>query len=577
MKNNGLLQTVRTAVSVCPWDCLLMNGVQLGTALLPTAVLLANRSLVRGLGVAAGMGEVLGLLTLYCAALFFQRFLVNWYNHYYLTYHSLLRFEKKIKIRLFAVCARMGLSDYDDPQIENATLRAKNASVNILRVYQAIGEACSALLGALGMSLVLSAVSRSMAAIILLLACSSVLENLFIIYQNKKLLYQNTQPEKEAEEYAGLLLKPGSQKEIRALGCSSFVLGKWKEAFDVLKRAQERKNKRIFLFSLGAGLLSFAGQAAAYGILFVSFLEGKTGIGEFSVSIAAFGALNGLVGNLFEVLGGIGQFLVMVKPYFEFASLAAQRTTGTALPAQEGDGIRAEHVRYRYPGAQTDALKDVSLEIKAGEKVAIVGTNGSGKTTLLHLLLGLYEPSGGRILYGGIPGGQLAEEAHLKRVSAVPQDFQCYAVSLRDNIAFGVSLTQRELAGQLAQVHLSALAGKEDAVLGREFGGIGLSGGQKQRIAILRAGFKGGDMIAFDEPTSAIDPFEEKEIFDAMRAMMQGRTALIISHRLSLARECDRIFVLEKGRLVESGAHEELCKADGVYAGMWRVQADLYA
>lgn len=155
MKNSVLIKTLKTAFMVCPIDCLFMTIVQIVATLMPAFVLLLNKSLIRNMSDSQSVTIIICILSLYCSVLFLQRFLVNWYNHYYLTYNSLLRFEKNIKKSLFDICDRMNLLDYNDPEIENATRRAKNASINILRVYQAVGEIFSAMIGAISVSLVM--------------------------------------------------------------------------------------------------------------------------------------------------------------------------------------------------------------------------------------------------------------------------------------------------------------------------------------------------------------------------------------------------------------------------------------
>lgn len=576
MKNSVLIKTLKTAFMVCPIDCLFMTIVQIVTTLMPTFVLLLNKSLIRNMSDSQSIIIIICILLLYCFVLFLQRFLVNWYNHYFLTYNSLLRFEKKIKRSLFEICNRMNLLDYNDPEIENATRRAKNASINILRVYQAVGEIFSAMIGAISVSFVICEVNYMMAVIMMLLGFSSIVENLFMIYQNKKLLYKNTQLEREEEECGNLLLKPNSLKEIKSLNCVEYVFSKWKNIISRLKNTEKRKNVKVLLFSIGVAILSLSGQITAYAILFNSYLTNKIGIAEFSISITAFNSINGLIRNMFEVLGGMGQFLVMVKPYFDFKNLFDVKENNVKIQKPEDHSICLQNVYFQYPGSDEYTLKNINMKVLMGKKIAIIGENGSGKTTLLHLILNQFSPTKGNILYNGIDYNQISEQVFFDNVSVVPQQFNCYSISIKDNISFGKYISNEQLKALLKPMHLIFLDSDENTSLGREFGGIELSGGQKQRVAILRAKFKQAKILAFDEPTSAIDPFQEKEIYDQLLTMMDNKMVFVISHRLALCKDCDQILVMKDGEIVESGTHSELIRKKDIYYKMWNIQAALY-
>lgn len=576
MKNNILVRSISTALTICPWDCLLMSVVQLSITLLPTFVLLINQRFIFELGNMQDINAICLILIAYCAALLLQHFLNNWFNHYYLTYISLLNFEKKIKIILFDICNRMKLSDYNVPQIENATIRAKNASINILRVYQAAGEMISALVGAFFMSYILSSISRSMAIIVFLLICSSIIENLYIMIQNKKLLYQNTQLEKESEELESFLVEPQKIKEIRSLDCAEFIFLNLAEVMSSLKRSERKKDIKVFLFSLIFGTISIICQIIAYGILFTSFIDQKIGFAEFSVSITAFNSLNGLIKNMFEILGGIGQFLVMVAPFFEFKDSVEKKGKIPVNEKHFNKSLRLEHVYYCYPGMSENALNDINMHIDIGNKIAIVGENGSGKTTLINLILSMLNPTDGLIMYDGISSECLNEENVVYNISVIPQEFNCYAISIKDNITFGIPSEEKKIDEYLTYMNLDELKTNREAIIGLDFGGIELSGGEKQRLAIARAKFKNATFFILDEPTSAIDPFQEKEIYRRLLDMIKGKTAIIISHRLALTKSCDQIYVLKKGNIVEKGIHSELIKINGIYAEMWRAQAGIY-
>jgi ABC-type multidrug transport system fused ATPase/permease subunit len=246
--------------------------------------------------------------------------------------------------------------------------------------------------------------------------------------------------------------------------------------------------------------------------------------------------------------------------------------------------IAVEQVTFTYPETQRPALTDLSMRIPAGQVVALVGENGSGKTTLAKLLCGLYPPSSGRILWDDQDIATLDPTGYRQGIAVLFQDFIRYLLPAKANIAFGRHDRPSELAAvQAAAIQagadgfLSALPQGYDTVLGPEFeGGQDLSIGQWQRVALARAFFRDASFVILDEPTASLDARAEAELFDSIRSLCQGRTVLLISHRFSTVRSADQIFVLQQGRLTESGSHDQLMERGGHYAQLFTLQAAHY-
>lgn len=260
---------------------------------------------------------------------------------------------------------------------------------------------------------------------------------------------------------------------------------------------------------------------------------------------------------------------------------------GDMVPEGNADLV-LDHVSFKYSDDAPETLKDISIKIKAGERVAIVGYNGAGKTTLIKLLMRLYDPTEGTISYHGKDIKTYSPYDYRRRIGVVFQDFQMYGATLGENVVMDRAHStdteekDKKIISSLKKsgfgARLDTLEKKLDTPVTTEFDpeGINFSGGESQKIAISRAFYKDADMLIMDEPSSALDPLAEYELNKAMESAAEGKTVFYISHRLSTTRDADRILMLENGRIVEEGNHDSLLKLGGKYAEMWKVQAGRY-
>ena len=295
-------------------------------------------------------------------------------------------------------------------------------------------------------------------------------------------------------------------------------------------------------------------------VLFTVFAAGA--LGELSQVWGEITAASGAAERLFEILG--------VRPVIQ------QPGVPVSLPVPARGEIAFENVRFCYPTRlQTAALDDVSLHIKPGEKVAIVGPSGAGKSTIFHLILRFYDPQAGSITFDGVRLPDALPTALRRQIALVPQDPVIFAASVRDNIRFGrpdAKDAEVEAAAEIAAIadFIAKLPQGYDTVVGER--GVTLSGGERQRISIARAALRQAPLLLLDEATSSLDAENEAQVVAALERLMKERTTLVIAHRLSTVQSCDRILVMDKGRIVEEGTHALLVEQGGLYARLAKLQ-----
>lgn len=384
-----------------------------------------------------------------------------------------------------------------------------------------------------------------------------------------------------------LLTDKPNATEIRAFGLAPHARARHdslaRERLDDLRRLVRRRLRSGVLASLLAALL----VAATLIVLIIMMSSGLMTVAEAGTSAIALALLGQRLQSLAAGAGSVYESSLFLDDVTAFMSATPgidKRPEAEHVPAA-WSALAAEDVHFTYPSREFPSLRGISLRIRRGEVVALVGENGSGKTTLAKILAGLYQPQAGRVLLGGADIANCPRDEVTAEVGLVLQDFVRYRLSARDNIAFGaperpVDDERVVEAAQRADAHnlLSALPEGYDTPLGPEFlGGSDLSGGQWQRVALARAFYRDAPLLILDEPTAALDARAEAALFDRVRELQRGRTVILISHRFSSVRSADRIHVLHEGRLAESGTHDELVALGGHYAEMYTLQAAAYA
>ena len=383
--------------------------------------------------------------------------------------------------------------------------------------------------------------------------------------------------EREYRHYSDCMIAKTYLKETRTLGAVGFFMRLYEKALADYNDAQWTADHRLYRMELMMRFVTLAGFVGVILLLVRSLLAGRISAGAFAAVFTSIDSIFRFMENIItRSVGNISRNMAAAENYLDFCRYAAAFRDGGQIKADalpEEYAIVAEGISFRYPNSEKWSVDDVSVAVRKGETVAIVGENGAGKSTLVKLLLGLYEPQSGRILRADTD----------KNVSAVFQDYQRYQLRLDENIY--LSDTERidpdrvrQCAAQSGVRALNAaLCGNGfDTMLGKEFGGTELSGGQWQRVAIARGLYRNHDLIALDEPTSSVDPLEESRLYHMFARIAREKTAFIVTHRVGSARIAGRILVLDQGRVAEQGTHRELMEQNGKYAHMYREQAKWY-
>ena len=486
---------------------------------------------------------------------------------------QMLEFSKLIK-----------LEELENPEMLNRFNKADQAFqwVRHFQFVTGVMNCVKSFAACLGTMIVVSAYSPMLVLTGLIGVIPGMWSKVYFVKVNARLRRMQSGIRRRCDYLWGLLASKESVKEMRVMGFEGYIQDKWqrtnqervKETLDTTLDVAKKQQLGITIVNLFYGL--------NLGVSLWLMVRGSIGIGAFAACISAFAIYHQNLNALIATLGNLADLYHQLEDYYNYYTIPTE-TDGTVKYQPFEDKIVAHDVHFRYNGSHREALSGLNLEIKKGEHVVIVGENGSGKTTFSKLLTGAYLPASGKITYDNQQTTDLNRRSLYDHISVVSQDFVRYQFTLRENIGIGNLKCMEDTAAMECLVR--EVAGEEfldktgglDVQLGREFGGRELSGGEWQKVAIARGLWKESDIIILDEPTSALDPLVEYDILMKFVEMIQDKTSIIISHRVGICRTADTIIVMQNGRAVECGGHEELLAAGGEYSRIWSEQAKWYA
>jgi ATP-binding cassette subfamily B protein len=494
----------------------------------------------------------------------------------------------RIQLMVMEKAAGLDLAFYEDPASYDLLRRAQTDSINrpVMMISTAFGLVQTALTF-ISMIALLVVVSPLLALLALLSPIPAFIADTRYGWRGYNIARWGSRLLRRMNYLVTLLTTDSYAKEVKLFGLGRYFIDRYRLIGETYYGSQRRQVVRRYLIGFLWGNLSTIATSVTYLYVALQAIAGRLTLGDLTLYTAAAQSVQSSIQGILSGFSGMYEHNLYLSNLFELME------TKTVLPVRarpipvatplRGE-IRFEHVSFAYPDAKDNALTDLSFTVSPGETIAIVGRNGAGKTTLFKLICRLYDPIGGRILIDDVDLRDYDPAELRAQIGGMFQDYVTYQATAAENIGLG---NLRALTDRDAVVKASRQAGSNslidglpqgyDTALGKWFdAGVNLSGGEWQKVALARAFMRDARILLLDEPTSALDAQAEYELFERLRSLTRGRTAVYISHRFSTVRRADRILFLEHGRLVEQGTHEQLMRLGGRYARLFRLQASAY-
>lgn len=485
-----------------------------------------------------------------------------------------------LQIELRKKCTKLPLYIYEDSEKIDELERAKNAlnETRISDLTLSFYNILSEVVQVVTVSVVLFTFNKWLVAISLF----SVAPYFIIRYIRGNMFYElkwfQAKDERKKNNLYKLFNNKQSVKELRVFSVQEYIKEKWRHVRDDINKETWAFRKKDIFSLLICDILKTLGYLLSVVFVVRFTIRGEINVGDLSAAMLAFLNFQNSMKYFLINMARVPECASFTKDFYQFMDLEEENCVNASDDILEG--IQLKDVSFRYPNKDA-VIKGVSFEIKPGEKVVIIGENGSGKTTLTKLMLGLYSCEEGMVRYGKQDIKDIDKNDLYERIAVVNQEFVKYCLTIRQNITLNEMINHHEdekILEIIRRLQLEDILGEEglDTMLGAEFGGKELSQGQWQKLAIARAIYRKSEILFLDEPTSALDPMIENEILLTFLDMMKEKTAVIVSHRVGLCREVDKIIVMKDGNICEIGSHDQLMSIRGEYYQLYSAQSQWY-
>ncbi|HEX8091319.1 MAG TPA: ABC transporter ATP-binding protein [Blastocatellia bacterium] len=535
-------------------------------------------------------------------------------------------FSIQISMRLMGHAASLDLTQFEDPNFYDVLERARRQTAGQIELITNLVTMAQDALTLFSLASMLLVYKPWLLLLLAVAVLPSFLGETRFAALGYSLLYRWTPQRRQLDYLRYLGTSNQTAKELHMFGLARWLMERYHTLSNQFYKANKHLAMRKGAVAALLGVIGTFGYYAAYAFILASAAAGKITLGTLTFLVASFMRSRDVISRLLSGASGIYEQCLYLKDLFDFLEMRPaikSEACALAVPRPIREGFAFENVSFRYPGSDRWALRNVSFDLRPGERLALVGENGAGKTTLTKLLARLYDPTEGRILLDGHDLREYDLASIRQAIGVIFQDFVCYDLHLDENIGvgqideveaylkeanndevlngdvFGVARSNGHGGRQddspggdsmavpsiptsiimaaeksMAATLLPRFANGYRQMLGRRFaGGVNLSGGEWQKVALARAYMRDAEVFILDEPTAALDARAEYEAFNRFAELVRGRMAFLISHRFSTVRMADRIIVLQGGEVVESGSHDELVARDGLYAELFGLQA----